>query len=129
MNLMFQLSLLLALLLAFPPLLPADAHVVSSADLHSEVLAATGKREADVARVHKFFSSEPASKALKSAGMDPSEVRQAAATLSDEELSRLASRALAFEKDFAAGALTNQQLTYIVIALGTAVLILVIVAA
>jgi len=49
--------------------------------------------------------------------------------LNDQELARLAARAEKANSDFAAGSLTNQELTYIVIALGTAVLILVIVAA
>jgi hypothetical protein len=51
------------------------------------------------------------------------------ATLSPEELARLATKTNQIQTDFAAGALTNQQLTYIVIALGTAVLVLLIVAA
>jgi hypothetical protein len=61
--------------------------------------------------------------------MDQSKVRQAVSFLSDEELARLAARATRIENDFAAGALNNQQITYILIALATAVVILVIVAA
>jgi hypothetical protein len=49
--------------------------------------------------------------------------------MSPEELARLAEKTNQIQNDFAAGSLTNQQLTYIVIALGTAVLVLLIVAA
>ena len=49
--------------------------------------------------------------------------------MSDEDLARLAAQSEKLQKDVAAGALTNQQITYILIALGTAVIILVIVAA
>ena len=66
---------------------------------------------------------------LKAGKVDYKKVDQAIATLSPEELARLATRTNQIQKDFAAGALTNQELTYIVIALATAVLILVIVAA
>ena len=45
----------------------------------------------------------------------------------DEELARLAARTDKVQRDMAAGALTNQQITYILIALGTAVLVLILV--
>jgi len=49
--------------------------------------------------------------------------------LSDEELARLAARTEKVRKDFAAGALTNQQITYIIIALATALIVVIIVVA
>jgi hypothetical protein len=70
-----------------------------------------------------------AEKAIKRAGFDRNTVVRAVATLSDDELSRLSARAERAQQDLAAGALSNQELTYIVIALATAVIILVIVAA
>lgn len=66
---------------------------------------------------------------LAKSGMDAAEIVSAVSVLDDESLSRLAAQAFDAQQDVAAGSLTNQQLTYIVIALGTAVLILVIVAA
>jgi hypothetical protein len=61
--------------------------------------------------------------------MDAEQVTAGVATLEDADLSRLAERARSYQADVAAGALNNQQITYILIALGTAVIILVIVAA
>ncbi len=66
---------------------------------------------------------------MKKGRIDAGQVTKAIPTLTDEDLARLAQRAASAESDFAAGALSNQELTYIVIALATAVVILVIVAA
>jgi len=73
--------------------------------------------------------SEPARKAFETVKLDPAKVSQALAFLNDDELARLAAQSEKIQHDVAAGALTNQQITYILIALGTAVIILVIVAA
>jgi CHASE3 domain sensor protein len=117
----------LALALALPfTALPAG-HVVPRADLHREAAAASGKRELDLTRARKFFSSETAQTALGKAAAG--KIEKAVALLDADELNRLTSRIGTIERDIAAGALSNQELTYIVIALGTAVLILVIVAA
>ena len=79
--------------------------------------------------MRSFFASEPARAALKSGKIDYKKVDKALATLSPEEAARLAARTNQIQKDFAAGALSNQDLTYIVIALGAAVLVLIVVAA
>lgn len=122
-------ALLLAALLAIPQDAFAQSHVVSAVDLHRDVVAASRAREVNLAKVEKFFSSDAAQKALKSAHMDSREVQSAVRVLSDQELAQLAARADNSQRDFAAGALTNQQLTYIIIALATAVLIIVLLAA
>ena len=62
-------------------------------------------------------------------GMKSSKIEKAFPQLSDEELARLALQTDKIQNDLAAGALTNQQLTYMTIALATAVIILIIVAA
>jgi len=49
-------------------------------------------------------------------------------TLSADELANLAARTRKIQNDFAAGALNNEQLTYIVIAIGTALLVILILA-
>ena len=56
-------------------------------------------------------------------------MRQVVSLLGDDDLARLAAQTDRVRADLEAGALTNQQLTYIVIALATAVIILVIVVA
>ena len=101
-------------------------HVVSPAELQQATTAVARTRQQNIANVQKFFSSEKAEKALKSAHLDPVQVKNAVPSLSNQELARLASRADKAQKDFAAGALTNQQITYILIALATAVIVLIL---
>ena len=122
-------SLVCALTLALqgPLLAAAENHVVSPAELQQATASAGRARQQNIDKVEKFFSSEQAEKALKSAHLDPVQIKKAVPTLSDQELARLASRADKAQKDFAAGALTNQQITYILIALGTAVIVLILV--
>jgi hypothetical protein len=61
--------------------------------------------------------------------VNATKVEKAIPLLNDEELSRLASQCRQVENDISAGALSNQEITYILIALATAVIILVIVVA
>ncbi len=111
------------------PLIAQDQHVVAPSDLRKAVVDASQTRENHLAEVKRFLSSETARKALRDAGMDSGKVQVAVSQLDDQELAQLASRTEKLERDFAAGALNNQQITYIIIALATAVIILVIVAA
>jgi hypothetical protein len=104
-------------------------HVVKASELHQSLLEAAQGRQANLEKVQSFFFTEPGKRALQHSGTSPAKVVQAVASLDSEELEQLAARVDKVNKDFAAGALSNQQLTYIVIALATAVLILVIVAA
>lgn len=131
LNLRSSLCTLVILVVTLP--LPQNAlaqeHVVSAADLHRDILAAAQAREGNQDKVLKFFSSDQAKKALQSANLPYERVQKAVSQLSDEELARLAARTEKARKDFAAGNLTNQQITYIIIALATAVIILIIVVA
>ena len=116
-------SILILPVVVFMFLLPADLlaedHLVSAADLRQELRTAAQARQANLAKLDRFFSSEPARKALASASMDPAKVRNAIAFLSDQELARLASQADQVRSNFAGGgiSLTNQQVTYIIIGL------------
>ena len=67
-----------------------------------------------------------AEKALQSAHVDPTQVKQAVSSLSDQELAQLASRAQKAQADFAAGSLSERDL--LIILIGIAVIILIIVA-
>jgi hypothetical protein len=107
-------------------LLAAD-HVVNAAELHEKLVAAAQSRQANLAAIERFVSREPVQKALNIAGMDTAKARQAAQLLGDEELAKLAARAAQYDRDFAAGALNNQQITYILIALGAALITLILV--
>jgi hypothetical protein len=119
----------LAIFLILPQGLVAgetETHVVTSAELRKEIVTASEARKANLQQVRNFFNSGPAKRALESAGVEPKKIERAAASLADEELARLAQRTVRVERDFAAGALSNLHLTYIVIALAAAVLVLVL---
>ena len=129
--------LVTALLFAFSPLsalaqaqtakLSASGdHVVSSAALHRAVVASAETQQANIAKVQQFLSTSRARLAMKRAGLDYRVVRRGVPLLSPRELAELAARSDKAQKQFRAGALTNQQLTYIIIALATAVVIIVI---
>ncbi len=122
---MNRFALLAVLLL--PQTLPALEHVVSPADLRKDIRAAAEVRQQNRAKVEQFISSTPVQKALKGARIDSAKVQKAIPLLSDEELARLAAQSEKAQKDFAAGSLTNEQLTYIVIALAAAVFVLILV--
>ena len=116
-------------ILLLPGVLRAEDHVVSLSELREKIVSASKSRQSNVSTIEKLLSSPVAEKAIKRAGLDRNTVVRAVATLSDDEVSRLSARAERAQQDIAAGALSNQELTYIVIALATAVIILVIVAA
>jgi hypothetical protein len=104
----------------------ATAHVVSPADLQQAAVAATQIRQQNLETVRAFLSSDRAVKALKNAHMDPQQVKDASANLSDTELAQLAARSQKAQADFAAGDLSDRDLIFII--LGIAVLVLIIVA-
>lgn len=119
----------LVALFAVPQTVRADEHVVSPSDLQQQTINAAKARQEKIQSVRGFFNSEPARKALRSARIDSNKVQNAIAQLSDAELAQLAAKTNAAQKDFAAGALSNQDLTYIIIALATAVVIIILVKA
>lgn len=120
---------MLVVTLVLPQDMLAQEHVVSAADLRRDTVAAAQVRQSNQVKVVKFFSSEQAKKALKSVNLPYQRVQKAVSQLSDEELARLAARTDKIQNDFAAGALTNQEITYILIALATAVIVIILVAA
>lgn len=107
------------------PQSPAVQHVVSTADLQKTVAAWVTARRANEAKVEAFLSTPSARHALRKAGMDYRVVQRAIPTLSPAEVARLAARTDRAQQQFKAGALTNQQITYIVIALAAAVIVLI----
>ncbi|MGE5571259.1 MAG: hypothetical protein ACM3S5_19670 [Rhodospirillales bacterium] len=106
-----------ALTLLVPVDLLAQNHIVSPAELRSELRRASEARQRDIAKLEKVLASPDGKKALASFKMDAGKVQQALHLLSDEELARLAAQTSRVQEDFAAGALTltNQQVTYIII--------------
>jgi tyrosyl-tRNA synthetase len=118
---------LLATIFAIPQNLLAQAaeHVVSSAELQKAAVDASRARQQNLDTLKEFFSSERAQRALKAAHTDPEQVKKAVASLTDEELSQLASRARRAQADFAAGHLADRDLIIILIVIAGLILIIV----
>jgi hypothetical protein len=114
--------------LVIPQLVMAQTPAVSPSELRGALATAAETRQKNLDQVRSFFATEPARAALKAGQVDYQKVEKAVAILSPEELAKLAAKTRGLERDFAAGALTNQELTYIVIALATAIIVLLIVA-
>lgn len=106
-----------------------DDHIVPLSEVHGLPLSRYETRQANIGKLEDFLGSEPVVRVLHTAKIDGRQVRDAVPMLSDAELSSLAARAQDVQSKFAAGSLSNQDLTYVVIALATAVVILVIVEA
>jgi hypothetical protein len=121
-------AFVLAAVFALPQNLLAEgtAHIVSPSELQQAAVQASTVRQQNAEQVRQFFSSERAEKALRSAHMNPEQVKNAVSTLDDAELAQLASRTQKAQADFAAGSLSDRDLIIILVAV--AVLILIIVA-
>lgn len=116
------LSILALALLASPALL-AQQHLVSPAELQQQIRSSTGERETDLRDAREFFSSRAVSDRLPAA-IDTGRIETLLPFLDDAELARLAETSRAVDRDLKAGALSNEHLTYIVIALATAVVVI-----
>jgi hypothetical protein len=107
------------------PLAYAQGPIVTQDELKQALVDSTKSRKENLDQVRHFFSSEATAKALKSANLDSKRLDRAVSTLNADELAKLAATTRHLDADFAAGSLTNEQLTYIVIALATAVVVLI----
>ena len=115
----------LTVVFAVPSSLWAQTHVVSPSDLQKASVAASELRQKNLETVLQFVSSPAADKALRSAHMDPLQVKTAVSSLGDQELAQLASRAEKAQKDFAGGTLTDRDLIIILVAIAALILIIV----
>ena len=115
--------MLLSLGFLGPEMLAAQQHLVPPAELQQHLRTASAARQTDLRDVREFFSSEAVANCLPAA-LDSDRIVEVAPFLDDAELARLADTTRGIERDLKAGALTNQQLTYIVIALATAVVVI-----
>src|SRR5262249_18760866 len=112
----------LVFVFAVPQSLVAQTHVVSPSELQNAIVASTQARNRNMETIREFLSSSAAEKALQSAHMDPTQVKQAISSLSDQELAQLASRASKAQADFAAGNLNERDLIIILIAIAVIIL-------
>ncbi len=103
----------------------AAEHVVPRQQLHASVAASQKEVRENRAEILRTLGSEQARTALTSAGIEFSKVEQAVASLDEETAARLAERAREANREFAAGSFSNQTLTYVVIALAAAVIVLI----
>jgi hypothetical protein len=103
-----------------------EDHLVSRSDLHETLVKSAKTRQANQEKVQRFFSSERVRQTLTST-QTLKKVENALPHLNDEELARLAARTEKVQADLAGGELNNQQITYIVIALAAAVVVLILV--
>jgi hypothetical protein len=115
----------LAIVFVVPLPLLAQSHVVSPADLQKELVTASQTRQHNLDTVQHFLSTTTAEKAMKSAQIDPRQVKTAVSALDDQELAQIAARADKAQTDFAAGALGERDLIWIILAIAVLVLIIV----
>lgn len=119
------IALLLVTLFLIPADLRAQSHVVSPADLQQQVISNSQQRQHNIDTLQQFLSTPVAEKAMKNANVSPRQVRTALSSLSDQEVARLSARAAKAQQDFAAGNLTERDLTLIILAIVVLVLIIV----
>jgi hypothetical protein len=100
-------------------------HLVSPSDLQKAAVGASQRRQQNLDTLRTFLSSDKATKAMKSAHMNPQQVTEAVGSLNDEELAQLATRANTAQNDFAAGNLDNRELLIILVAVAALILIIV----
>ena|SRR5437868_4218692 len=111
---------------AVPSNLFAQEHVVTPGQIHQQLVEAAAVRQRNLDQVNSFFSAPAAKRVLTKAGVDIAQVKTAVSQLNNDELARLQARTDKVQRDLAAGSLTNQELTYIIIALATAVIVILI---
>lgn len=115
----------LVVAVAFPAQMLAEYHVASSADMQQQMMAASQARQNNVHNLTRLLSGPEAEKAMKSAKIDPAQVKTAIASLSDAELAQLNARASKAQADFAAGRMNDHDLLLILIAVAALILIIV----
>ena len=119
------LVLVLGLILTSPGAALAQDHVVSSGEIQKDAAGASAARQQHVQQLDGFLSSNEAQQALKSAHMDPQEVKNAVGQLDDEDLARLSVRAEKAQREFAAGNLSDRDLLIILVCVAALILIIV----
>ena len=119
------LVLLLGLILTSPGAALAQDHVVSPGEIQRDAASASAARQQHVQQLDGFLSSKEAQQALKSAHMDPQEVKTAVRELDDEDLARLSARAERAQREFAAGKISDRDLLIILVAVAALILIIV----
>lgn len=122
----FVIACLFVVFFMIPPdVLAQQQHVITPSELQKETVKSSQARQHNLQTLQQFFSTPAAEKALKSAKLDPKQVKTAVATLSDEDLAQLSSRAEKAQADFAAGSMSDRDLILILVAVAVIILIIV----
>lgn len=103
----------------------AQDHVVSPSEMQKDAVAATHARQQNVETVTQFLSSPQATRAIESAHLNPTQVKNAVSKLSDQEVAQLASRVDKAQADFAAGNMSDRDLIMILLLIVLLILIIV----
>ena len=120
------IPLVLFLVLNLVPLTLAQDHIVGETVLQDTLRNSALERESNARMVGEFFSSPQVGNVLgRFSFLDLDRITDAIPTLSDHELATLAEQIEELDEDVKAGALSNEHLTYIVIALAAAVIVLI----
>jgi hypothetical protein len=122
-----RLISVLALIFIAPVL--AFSQTVTSSELHDAIRKASEQKEKNLEQVRSFFANPQVRDSLAKGGIQYDRVEKAVSALDADAIAKLAAQTSRIQNDFAAGALDNQQLTYIIIALATAVIVLIAVKA
>ncbi len=101
----------------------ADDHVLPLTELHDKARAASEDRANNIKDIERVLSYPAAAQALEKSNVNGDQMRRAVATLSDDELARLADRARASEKDVQGGLIVG-----ILALIGLVVVIIIVVA-
>lgn len=105
------------------PAAAAEPHVVQLAELQQRLQSSQTARAQNLKDLDRVLSLPQAQEALGKARVNPNHVRAAIASLSDQELDRLAQKARAAEQDVKGGIITG-----LLALIGLVVVILVVVA-
>ena len=100
-------------------------HVVSPLELQKAGQDASNARQQNVQTLNGFLGSAEAQKAMEEAHINPVQVQNAVAGLSDQEVAQLAQRATKAQNEFAAGTMSDHDLLIILIAIAALLLIIV----
>ena len=119
-----SLLLVLSLLLCGVPA-GASEHLATPDAVKARIQGAQAARQEDIASLDTFLSSEAGGRAAARAGQDPSRLREAIASLSDQELHDLALRTARLKTDPAAG-LTHDVEELLIIFLIVALVVIII---
>ena len=124
-----MMTTVFALAMAATPALaaPAPQHLVTPEQLQQSAVNTSQARQHNIEQVQNFLSLPQAQRAFQQAHLSPEQIKKAVSGLSDQELAQLSQRANKAQRDFAAGAITNEEL--IIILLGLILIVVIIIAA